>query len=173
MAYSFTYQQVFDKAITVLKSQCKNVSDFANMPSQFKSGYSTTITNGRAKVTYTISNPIASATETDLSNGFKSALAKVGLSDKLSSKATSRGLLDFYKAFVLFCSCSIRVCTSQFTSTQCIAYVAGTIGSITASGDGDTISPQDFTDASSTLVELMISNTKPYYVKYTATYAIA
>lgn len=167
-----TYQQLYDVAFAKIVSQCVNVSNFANLPSMFKSGYTYVLSNGRPRVTYTISNYVSEYTSSAVGTAFKATLAKYGITD-LSLTASSKGILNFYKALITFCTANVRICGCQLTTNKYIVYVPGTEETPTVEGEGELIGAYDLESLMTSVSSIIAGSIKAYEVRYTTSFTIA
>ena len=169
-----TYKTLYDDALSRLTSLCKNVSDYANLPAQFKSGYTYEQRAGstRMYMVYTIQNPIAQADATAITNAFQTVMQQCGVYGVLNNEITPKGLLNFYNALSLFCRHHVRICSSQLVSTNYVVFIPGTVEYNIKLSEGNIIQANDILLVNHIVDDIIKSSCKPYCVRYSATYTI-
>ena len=168
-----TYKELYDEALALIKAQCTNVTNFAGLPSSIKSGYTYNDTKNRITMRYTISNPVSEMSSSAFDALFQTSMTNHGIYGKLSSEVTPRGVYNFYKALIAFCTANIRICCSQLLTTKYIICVSGTETSVTSITEGDKITTTEAVVLSKDIVNIMMSTAKPYYVRYTTSWVVS
>lgn len=162
-----TYQTLYNQALTSIKSVCLNVSNFASLPAQYKSGYSYVQTNARSNLKWTIKNPISQVAAATVEADFKALMQTYGITSILSNTVTPRGLFNFYSALANFCSSRICVCSSQLATGKYIVYVSKTYSTVTKLPEGSVAYASDVNTICNTINGIIGSNAKSYFVTYT------
>lgn len=179
-----TYQQLYDQAIQAVVNSCYNISKWNSLPSQFKSGYSQSMSFTGSypnesgvqvswrlmTATFRISNPIQQFSQDTVESDFQSVLNYYGISPRLTEVPSSNGLIEFFQAFAVFCSARVNICASQFNSTRYTVYdrsapyeyaAALSEGNLATASDADTIT--------SACIKIIGSTAKEAWIRYTLT----
>ena len=102
------YQDLYNTAYNSIVSACTNINNFDSIASQFKEGYSRSITEAKATATLTIVNPITQVSAATVSSQFQSHLSTYGV--KLNDTVDvvdATGLINFYTALASFVSAKV------------------------------------------------------------------
>ena len=137
ITYGDLIQQVKTKLVAIAKNES---SKFASqVPAEYKANYSQkkvvsrsgsggfqreTVESG---ITANISNAIGSVSADTIRSQLDTFLQQRGISDKSSTKITTRGLLNFYNNVAAFCTAKLRLAQgTPFTTKPAavIVYVA-------------------------------------------------
>ena len=125
---SITYKQLSDMVVSWIQTNCKNISNFAGIEAQFKSGY----TSGKVRYAgndtspscYTINltgNAVASVSASTVQTDMTNFLVSCGLTD-LNKTIPASEFLDFVKNLIVFCSKKVVIVASQLVSSKYICY---------------------------------------------------
>lgn len=138
MALTTTYGTLITQAKNLLKSTCNNVdSNFANIPAQYKSGYSATnVNNALTCVTTISSNAVVQVAGTTVESDFTTYMNNCGISAISSNTVTINGILTFLNCFSCFCQARCVIYSSQYTTTNIVVYKTGTVTYPTAPSNG-------------------------------------
>ena len=160
------YQDLYDIALASIKSICLNVSNWESVVAQFKSGYSRQQTNARAVLTISIVNPVNQVATSTVDSEFNAwMVSSCGV--VLSATVEPRGLFNFYVALASFVSAKVGVAGGQETTTQQIIYNAsGTPQSYTKMAGENVAIATDMATCSTTINQIICSNTRAYNVQY-------
>lgn len=115
---ALSYNTIYNQALNAIKSTCYNVSRYSSLPSQFKSGYTTTKTAGEDNLctwTFKISNPVNSISTSTVDSDFSELMKQYGITPS-GEQVTPGGLYNFYTALSIFCTARVCMCSSQFNS---------------------------------------------------------
>lgn len=162
-----TYQTLYNQALTSIKSVCVNVSNFASLPAQYKSGYSYIQTNARSNLKWTIKNPIVAVAAATVESDFRSLMQTYGIINILGNTVTPRGLFNFYSALANFCSSRICICSSQLATGKYIVYVSKTYSAVNKLPEGSVAYASDVNMICKDINSIIGSNAKSYYITYT------
>lgn len=162
-----TYQTLYNQALTSIKSVCLNVSNFASLPAQYKSGYSYVQTNARSNLKWTIKNPISQVSASTVEADFRALMETYGITNILGNTVNPRGLFNFYSALANFCSSRICVCSSQLATGRYIVYVSKTYSAINKLPEGSVAYASDVNMICKDINSIIGSNAKSYFITYT------
>ncbi len=179
---NITYQTLVDLVKNYIKTNCKNISDFASISSVMKSGYSTSATISSAgdgytsSYTCTISKAVAQVDTSTVDTDMTNFLSTIGVSSKLSSNIPEGEFIKFFNDMVSFCSTKMAFATSQFTTTKYLIYNTGstsyastvTIGNNTAR---QLIKVTDITTITNMLTSVMKQTLRTIPCTYTYSFA--
>lgn len=174
MALTLTYGSLISQAKSLLKSVCNNVdNNFANIPSQYKSGYSqTNVNNALTCVTTISSNAVAQVAGSTVDSDFDAFMNTCGISSISGNVVTVNGILTFLNCLSSFCQARCRVFCSQYTTTNVIVYRTGTVTYPTVSyngSDNSVITALDTNNMIDVLGVCLNNNMKCEAVRYTRT----
>lgn len=115
-----TYRELYDNALSRIKSVCRNVSNYGSLPSQMKSGYSqsATSTQGgnypqRPYAYLRISNVVPQVATGTVDSQFSTHINNCGFGSMLDTNTTKRGELLFMRAVGEFCAAKIYTAQSR------------------------------------------------------------
>jgi hypothetical protein len=178
---SVTYKALYDAALSQIKLQCVNVSQFSNIPALMKSGavHTQTVTESsnigsmKAKavttIKWTINNPVQQVSAETVENEFEELMAKYNVTPS-SSIPNAGGLYQFYCALVVFCQAKVKVACSPLVSTKYLIYDVSGGYQTTNIPAGDGIAyAGDVALIINDIIRIIGANTKGYQVKYTET----
>lgn len=165
------YQELYDQALSTIKSLCINVSNYSALDAAFKSGYSKRYTTGRATLTETISNPIGQVATSTVDSDFSSWMTTCGITSYLNQtvEVDSRGLFNFYGALASFSTAKIRTIAGNAVTTQQVVYVPGTTPTAITKlpYTSRLMYAVDVSTYFTQINAIIVNNTKSYVVKYT------
>lgn len=172
-----TYQELYNSALSRIKSMCLNVSNYGGLNSAFKAGYTRNYTTGRATLTARISNPIGQVSSSTVDNEFRNWMTTCGITSYLNKtvEVDSRGLFNFYGALASFATAKIRTIAGTAVTTQQVVYVTGTNPtSITRlPTDGRLMYANDVSTYFNQINSIITNNTKAYVVKYSYSFSVS
>lgn len=160
------YQDLYNTALSSIKSACLNVSNWGAVASQFKSGYSRVQTNARAHLTISVANPVSQVSSSTVDSQFNSwMVGSCGVI--LSATVEPRGLFNFYVALASFVTAKVQIAGGQETTTRQIVYNSGNNpqGYTKMSGENIAVAT-DMATCSTTINQIICSNTRAYNVRY-------
>lgn len=115
-----TYRELYNNALSKIKSVCKNVSNYGSLPSQMKSGYSQGVTSTqggnypqRPYAYLKISNVVPQVTTDTVDSQFSTHISNCGFSSILDTNTTARGEVLFMRAVGEFCAAKIYTAQSR------------------------------------------------------------
>lgn len=161
-----TYQELYNTALSTIKSVCLNVSNWGAVASQFKSGYSRVQSNARAHLTISIVNPVSQVSSSTVDSQFSSWMVN-SCGVNLSATVEPRGLFNFYVALASFVTAKVCIVGGQETTTRQIMYNSGINpqGYTRMSGENVAVAT-DMATCSTTINQIICSNTRAYNVRY-------
>lgn len=124
---SVTYQSLVDVVKNWIKTNCSNISNYANIPTTFKAGYQSKVRyagNDTSPSSYTITisgNAVTSATTANVDSDMTAFLSSCGLTN-LAQNIPASEFLDFIKDMVVFCSTKLVIVGSQLSTTKYLCY---------------------------------------------------
>lgn len=179
---AITYQTLYNQTLEQIKLVCLNVSDFASLPSAYKSDYSEltehpityqydgkTYTLNTQTIKVTPKNPISQIATSVVDTDFKTFMNACGFgtTTALSAITTARGCVSFYNAVASFIQ--KNVCYVQGRNKdKCIVYVRNyTSGStdITAN-TGALIAYDDATEVNNILSNIITNTARTVTMTY-------
>lgn len=161
-----TYQELYNTALSTIKSVCLNVSNWGAVASQFKPGYSRVESNARAHLTISIVNPVSEVSSSTVDSQFSSWMVN-SCGVNLSATVEPRGLFNFYVALASFVTAKVCIVGGQETTTRQIMYNSGINpqGYTRMSGENVAVAT-DMATCSTTINQIICSNTRAYNVQY-------
>lgn len=126
---NITYGTVVNLVKNWIKTNCVNITNFAGIPSVFKSGYtSSTVFAGAgtaAVATYIYNltgNAISSVGVSTVDNDMNNFITTIGINDKLNQPIPASEFINFINDMVSFCSTKVCFTTSQFHNVGYTVY---------------------------------------------------
>lgn len=162
------YQDLYNTAYNNIVSVCTNINNWGSIPSQFKSGYTRTVTNTKATATLSIVNPLSQVSASTVSSQLQSHLSNYGidLSDTVNVEDAT-GLINFYTALASFVTGKVCLAGSSETDSKYIVYNSnGSIKAYTKIDPLDVIRANDNLTTTRTINQIIASNIKAYVVRY-------
>lgn len=165
------FQEVYDTALSKIKSVCVNVSNYSRLDSAFKSGYTYSQTEVSVRLNVSIINPISQVSTTTVDNEFRSWMQTCGVTNYLNDEVNASGLMNFYLALSSFCTARVKTAAGQMTSNkQVVYYNNGQPIAIQQIQNGENIMYATNTEiVASTIGTIISRNTKAYVVNYSYT----
>lgn len=115
-----TYRELYNNALSKIKSVCKNVSSYSSVSSNLKSGYSKGVTSTqggnypqRPYAYLKISNVVPQVETSTVDSQFSTHMSNCGFSSILDTNTTARGEVLFMRAVGEFCSAKIYTAQGQ------------------------------------------------------------
>ena len=174
-----TYRNLYDAVLKRIQEQCLNVMNYDNVPSEMRAGATfSSRFQGTAKsyiqyvrVTWTIDNPIPSASQAEVKSGLDALMTKYNLTSMLDKEVTSRGLLKFFHVVALFAAAKVKIAASQFTDSKSVVYIKdGSVSEVSGMlnvPEENKITAIDLNTLTQTIIEIISANTKGHLVTYT------
>ena len=162
------YRDLYNTAYNNIVSVCTNINNFGSIASQFKSGYSRTVTNAKASATLRIANPITQVSASTVSSQFQSHLSNYGvdLNDTVNVEDAT-GLINFYTALASFVSAKVCLAGGNESNSKYIIYNSnGSIKAYTRIDPVDVIRANDNLTTTRTINQIIAANIKAYIVRY-------
>lgn len=163
------YQDLYNTAYNSIIEVCMNVNSYASIASEFKSGYSRSITQAKATATLSIVNPINQVGASTISSQFQQHLTTYGvdLNDEVDVEDAT-GLINFYTALASFVSAKVCVAGGNESDSKYIIYNEnGSAKPYTIIDPLDVIRANDNLTTTRTINQIIASNIKAYIVRYT------
>lgn len=119
---NITYTSIINIIKNYIKSNCLNVSNFAGIPNQYKTGYTRVI--GSASANYigegaraTIANPVTEVTASTVDSDMATFLTNIGISSSaLSYPVDDSSFTPLFTNLAIFCTA--RVCYAMSNSSN-------------------------------------------------------
>lgn len=162
------YQDLYNTAYNSIVSACTNINNFDSIASQFKEGYSRSITEAKATATLTIVNPITQVSAATVSSQFQSHLSTYGvdLNDTVNV-VDATGLINFYTALASFVSAKVCLAGGNESNSKYIIYNSdGSVKPYTRIDPVDVIRANDNLTTTKTINEIISANIKAYIIQY-------
>lgn len=166
-----TYSDLYNKALSEIKAICENVSNFSNVPSTVKSGYTRTASatgsdpsNGNHTKTITarfrVSNPIPQVSASTVESQFESYINSCGYKNVLKNTTTPRGEILFATAVTEFVTA--KICTVQGSNSSKVCVYNQNTSPTIVSYSSDT----DITTTDTNINSSILKNTSQIKVNY-------
>lgn len=142
---SMTYQNIVDEVKKWIKANCTNITNYAGIPSVFKSGYSLKTKfagddAGKALSYHTATltgNAVPSVTASTVDTDMTNFLKTIGVTDA-SATIKPAEFLDFMEDMISFCSTKLAYSTSQFSTNKYLIYATANTSYINTRTISDT-----------------------------------
>ena len=176
-----TLSTIYNNALSQIKSQCMNISQYDSISSMMKSGATKTITskvtsgNYRSTTTlkWTISNPISRIAEATVDSDFEKLMASYGVT-ATNSVPTAGKLFQFYCALAIFCQARVKIAASPLVDTKYVIYDrSSSYGTITPLVDNNVATAKDIATITTNIMKIVCANTKGYQVKYSESVTVS
>ena len=167
-----TYRELYDTALTEIKSVCQNVSNYGNVPQHVKTGYTNAVaTTGwdpsggahkkRVTARFRIKNPIPQVSASVVEDQFNNYMTECGFKSILGSTTTPRGELLFMMAVVEFVTAKIYTAQGR-GSSKVACYNKDTTPTVVYYNNEPIIKKQD-----TNINDAILKNTAQVKVNYT------
>lgn len=125
---NITYNEIIDLMKNWIKTNATNIASYSSIPSQFKSGWSSSAnisSNGphytstyTVRISQYVSQVSAATVDTDMNN----FLTSIGIASKLSQNIPTSEFLNFINDIISFCATKLGFAISQFNSNRYLIY---------------------------------------------------
>ena len=161
---SITYATIINNIKTFIKTKCVNITDYGNIPGEFKSGYTNVITisggNAMATCYCTITsagNYVVQATTSDVDTDMTNFCNAIGLTPYLNQTVKDTEFIKFMNDIIAFCSAKLAFATSVYNSNRYLIYNKNqtTYGTTYTINEGSANKIVELTDVTSAINKLM------------------
>ncbi len=166
-----TYRELYNNALSRIKSVCKNVSNYGSLPSQMKSGYSQSATSSqggnypqRPYAYLNISNIVPEVTTSTVDSQFSTHITNCGFNGILDTNTTKRGEVLFMRAVGEFCASKIYTAQSR-NSSRVVCYNPDTTPTVSSYNSNLNISSVD-----ANILDVISKNASPVTIVHNFTF---
>ena len=167
-----TYNTLYNTFLSWIKTNCNNIDSYtAAVPDSAKSGYIKDIKNDAGEgISYSVDNssivPVIS--HSTIENELNDYFTSVGIIDKLSMKATTNGLINFWNAAATFCAGKLVFVSGQWIDSPILMYASKTIPSNTITTLNDEIITASTVDSIlDSFNNVILIHTRAHKINYT------
>ena len=163
---ALTYRQLYDQALSLIKSSCYNVSNYGALPSAFKPGYSESRSSGIESATLYIDNPVSSVSASTVESDFNKIMADFDVMSRLDQDTSPRGMINFYAALSAFIQTKLCICHARGSNRYICYEESNSVTTIPSIPEGFIAYAADASTICTNIMLLIANNAKARPITY-------